>query len=181
MGLCFLGCLCKQFTCKWAGPLFGSVLMSSFELALSPGCGTCGLGPCTGSAKFGDAFTLLKLQRDGFICLIVRFISSHSVNSCIGVTFWFPLLHNTWNYRKNKCKCCVWIRTGTKPVFLSNNTFSGLFLAINCLMVINPILHYGDPKARTKRLWGTELFPTGLLCPLSNIFPPLENGGLAYT
>lgn len=50
MGLCFLVCSCKLFTCKLVGPLFDSVLMS-FELALSPGRGTCGLGPCTGSAK----------------------------------------------------------------------------------------------------------------------------------
>ena len=73
------------------------------------------------------------------------------------------------------------MRSRTKPVFLSNSTFSWPFLAINYLMVINHILHYEDAKAGTKRLWVTELFLTGLLCPLSNIFSPLENEGFAYT
>lgn len=55
------------------------------------------------------------------------------------------------------------------------------FLAINSLMVINHIFYYKDAKAETKRLWVTDVFLTGLLCPFSNIFSPLENGGFAYT
>lgn len=47
-------------------------------------------------------------------------------------------------------------------------------------MVINHILHSEDTKAQTKRLWITEWFLTGLLCPLSNIFS-LEMEGFACT